>query len=228
MSSLIPSSSNLTSRKVAVIGAGAAGLVASRELGREGHEVVVYERNNRVEGTWVYDPNVESDQLGIDPSRSIVHSSLYESLRTNLPREIMGFRDYPFVSVVKNGVKKQRDPRRYPGHKEVLNYLEDFASDFQLTELIRFETEVVHVGLLLEEEEEEEGRKKWLVKSRRKSGRADGENNTSNCSSSVVDEVFDAVVVCSGHFTEPNIAEIPGTFFIFFLLLLYLLLCREI
>ncbi|OVA20189.1 Flavin monooxygenase FMO [Macleaya cordata] len=190
MSPLIPCSSNLTSRKVAVIGAGAAGLVASRELRREGHEVVVFERRDRVGGLWVYDPNVESDPLGIDPSRSIVHSSLYDSLRTNLPREIMGFRDYPFVVVKEDGIKKQRDPRRYPGHKEVLNYLEGFANDFQLIELVRFETEVVRVELV------EEG--KWVVKSRRRGGADD------------VDEVFDAVVVCSGHYTEPNIAEIPG------------------
>ncbi|OVA15147.1 Flavin monooxygenase FMO [Macleaya cordata] len=190
-SSSSSSSANLTSKKVAVIGAGVAGLVASRELRGEGHEVVVFERNNRVGRIWVYDPNVESDPLGIDPSRSIVHSSLYESLRTNLPREIMGFRDYPFVSLVEeDGIKKQRDPRRYPGHKEVLNYLEDFASDFRLTELIRFETEVVHVELV------EEGR--WVVKSR-----SIGEPDHA-------DDVFDAVVVCIGHCTEPNIAEIPG------------------
>ncbi|OVA03482.1 Flavin monooxygenase FMO [Macleaya cordata] len=191
MNPLIPS--NFTSRKVAVIGAGAAGLVAARELRREGHEAVVFERSDRVGGTWVYDPNVEPDPIGLDSSRTIVHSSLYESLRTNLPREIMGFRDYPFV-VGKDDGKKQRDPRRFPGHREVLNYLEDFVNDFQLNELIRFETEVVHVGLVLVEDE----RKKWVVKYRRRMRGGD------------VDEVFDGVVVCNGHYTKPNIAEIPG------------------
>ncbi|CAL0303568.1 unnamed protein product [Lupinus luteus] len=42
-----------SSVKVAVIGAGAAGLVAARELHRECHNVVVVEKNNRVGGTWV-------------------------------------------------------------------------------------------------------------------------------------------------------------------------------
>jgi cation diffusion facilitator CzcD-associated flavoprotein CzcO len=28
----------------------------------------------------------------------------------------------------------------------------------------------------------------------------------------LLDEVFDAVVVCNGHFTHPRIAEIPGIF----------------
>ncbi|XP_026394348.1 flavin-containing monooxygenase FMO GS-OX-like 3 isoform X2 [Papaver somniferum] len=184
----------MISRKVAVIGAGPAGLVASRELRREGHEVVVFERNNQVGGTWVYNSNVESDPLGLDPSRAIIHSSLYDSLRVNLPREVMGFSDYPFVAKVKDGT----DPRRFPHHSEVLHYFEDFANHFGLIQLIRFETEVIYVGLLEEEEELREG---WVVKSRKK-----GEVGNS----SVARDVFDAVVVCSGQYTQPNIAEIPG------------------
>ncbi|MCL7034329.1 hypothetical protein MKW94_029694 [Papaver nudicaule] len=181
----------MISRKVAVIGAGPAGLVASRELVREGHEVVVYEQNDRVGGTWVYDPNVDSDPLGLDPSRTIIHSSLYDALRVNLPREVMGFSDYPFVAQVNDG----RDPRRFPHHSEVLHYLEDFANHFGLVELIRFESEVIYVGL---SEEEEELKNSWVVRSRKK-----GEIG-------IAHDVFDAVVVCSGHYTKPNIAEIPG------------------
>ncbi|XP_026398742.1 flavin-containing monooxygenase FMO GS-OX-like 4 [Papaver somniferum] len=182
----------MISRKVAVIGAGAAGLVASRELRREGHEVVIFERSDRVGGTWVYDPNVDSDPLGLDTSRTIIHSSLYDSLRVNLPREVMGFRDYPFMAQVKDG----RDPRRFPHHSEVLHYLEDFANHFELVELIRFEAEVIYVGLL-----DEELMNGWVVKSMKK-----GEVGNS----SVAHDVFDAVVVCTGHLTHPNIAEIPG------------------
>ena len=81
-------------RRVAVIGAGAGGLAAARELRREGHRVVVFERGGSVGGTWVYTSAVESDPLGLDPARKVVHSSLYDSLRTNLPRESMGFLDY--------------------------------------------------------------------------------------------------------------------------------------
>ncbi|KAF9616712.1 hypothetical protein IFM89_031988 [Coptis chinensis] len=174
------------SQKVAVIGAGAAGLVATRELRREGHQVVVFERNNRIGGTWVYDPNTESDPLGLYPSRTIVHASLYESLRTNLPREVMGFRDYPFVAKKDD---KRRDSRRFPDHEEVLLYLEDFMSEFGISELIRLETEVVHVGLM--------GEGKWVVRSRKKDRNVAG------------DDVFNAVVVCNGHYTKPRVAEIP-------------------
>lgn len=81
------------SLKVAVIGAGTAGLVTARELQREGHRVVIFEKAAEIGGTWKYNPEIESDPLGIDPNRKIVHSSLYSSLRTNLPRHLMGFSD---------------------------------------------------------------------------------------------------------------------------------------
>lgn len=118
--------------KAAVIGAGMAGLVAARELCREGHQVVVFERANDVGGTWLYDPRIESDPLGLDPGRNIVHASMYRSLRVNLPRQLMGFSDYPFLK------KGWGDPRSFPGHEEVLRFLRGFMEDSGLIELIRF------------------------------------------------------------------------------------------
>ncbi|KAK4793788.1 hypothetical protein SAY86_011782 [Trapa natans] len=183
----------------AVIGAGSAGLVAARELRREGHSVVVYERGNQVGGIWAYAPETESDPMGCDPARTVVHSSLYSSLRTNLPRELMGFSDYPFVA----GPARSGDPRRFPGHSEVLAYLKGFAREFEIEEMVRFDTEVVKVSLLDGNGNGNgNGLIQWRVKSRKKT---DG-----ICSGDEDDEVFDAVVVCTGHHTEPQIAEIPG------------------
>ncbi|ANM58707.1 flavin containing monooxygenase FMO GS-OX-like protein [Arabidopsis thaliana] len=176
-----------TSNHVAVIGAGAAGLVAARELRREGHSVVVFERGNHIGGVWAYTPNVEPDPLSIDPTRPVIHSSLYSSLRTIIPQECMGFTDFPFSTRLENG---SRDPRRHPGHSEVLAYLRDFVREFKIEEMIRFETEVVRV------EQAGENPKKWRVKSR----------NFGDIS----DEIYDAVVVCNGHYTEPRHALIPG------------------
>ncbi|CAA0309950.1 unnamed protein product [Arabidopsis thaliana] len=176
-----------TSHHVAVIGAGAAGLVAARELRREGHSVVVFEHGNQIGGVWAYTPNVELDPLSIDPTRPVIHSSLYSSLQTIIPRECMGFTDFPFSTRLENG---SRDPRRHPGHSEVLAYLRDFAREFKIEEMIPFETEVVRV------EQAGENPKKWRVKSR----------NFGDIS----DEIYDAVVVCNGHYTEPRHALIPG------------------
>ncbi|XP_044487618.1 flavin-containing monooxygenase FMO GS-OX-like 4 isoform X2 [Mangifera indica] len=182
----LPSMSPIHSRHVAVIGAGAAGLVAARELRREGHKVVVLEKNDQIGGTWIYTNLVESDPIGIDPKRPVIHSSMYSSLRTNLPREVMGFKDFPFVSRSDGSV----DPRRYPGHAEVLKYLKEFAREFGIEEMVRFETEVVNVVLL--------DNNKWKVRSKKAY-----HNDYS-------DEIYDAVVVCNGHHTQPRIAEIPG------------------
>nr|XP_043622676.1 flavin-containing monooxygenase FMO GS-OX5-like [Erigeron canadensis] len=173
------------SLKVAVIGAGVAGLTAARELQRESHQVVVFEKSHRLGGTWVYDPRVESDPLGLDPNRDIVHGSLYKSLTTNLPRQLMSFTDFNFVE------KAYGDPRLFPGHEEVLKFLKDFATHFELNELIRLNTVVTRVEIVDSNVTEFEV-----------------ESKTNGVS---LVEVFDAVVVCNGHNTQPHLpTDIPG------------------
>lgn len=173
------------SLKVAVIGAGVAGLTAARELQRESHTVVAFEKSHRLGGLWAYDPRVESDLLGLDPNREIIHGSLYKSLITNLPRELMSFTDFKFAE------KQYGDPRMFPGNEEVLKFLEDFATHFELSKLIRFNTEVTRVEVV------DSDITKFVV-----------ESKTSGVS---LEEVFDAVVICNGRNTEPNLpTDIPG------------------
>ncbi len=181
--------------KVGVIGAGAGGLVTARELMREGHSVVVFEKSMTVGGVWVYEPEFDSELLGVKSDRKRVHSSMYASLRTNLPRELMSYVDYPFLP--RNG--RRRDGRRYPGHQEVAFYLHDFAQECELLDFIRFGVSVEHVEL---EMDRPNGEISWKVTTRRRV--VDGFEEV------VEEEVFDAVVVCSGHFSEPRIAVIPG------------------
>ncbi|XP_057868666.2 flavin-containing monooxygenase FMO GS-OX-like 8 isoform X1 [Cryptomeria japonica] len=190
-------------KKVGVIGAGAAGLVAAKELQREGFEVVVYEQNADVGGIWLYNPDIEDDPLGLEivgPNQG----TIYESLRTNLTREVMGYMDYPFL------VKEGRDPRRFPGHEEISLYLKDFARHFNLVELIRFNTKVEYVGMVGKCQE-------WVMNGERDCD-MDGDPMDervqwvvrATSSGTVEEEVFDAVVVCNGHYRQPAIAEIPG------------------
>ncbi|KAL5170015.1 Flavin-containing monooxygenase FMO GS-OX-like 3 [Glycine soja] len=172
--------------RVAVIGAGVAGLAAARSLRREGLDVVVFEKSNHLGGTWSYDPRTDSDPVGLDPNREVVHTSLYRSLRTNLPRQLMGFLDYPFPN------RNNGDPRTFPGHEEVLWFLNRFSDEFGLRGLTRFGSEVVRVELVSEKSDS------WVVESRR------------NRDSVLTREVFGAVVVCTGHFTQPRLPTIPG------------------
>ncbi|XP_028080666.1 flavin-containing monooxygenase FMO GS-OX-like 8 [Camellia sinensis] len=173
------------SKHVCVVGAGPSGLVAARELKREGHNVVVFEQNHDVGGQWLYNPNVENeDPLGRDNTLE-VHSSVYASLRLFTPREVMGYTDFPFV--VKEG--GDRDTRRFPGHKELFFYLKDFCEWFGLREMIRLNTKVEFVGMLDCNEFGKDLR--WVVRSKAKQ------------SEKVVEEVFDAVVVATGHYSKP-------------------------
>ena len=117
---------------VAVIGAGAAGLVTAHELLRAGHNVAVFEASQTVGGLWNYDPRVEDDPLGQQPSARI-RSSLYASLRVNLPRDLMAFEGYTFDSAGGGG---DRWPR-YPHHTRVLEYLRRFATDMGVSPHVR-------------------------------------------------------------------------------------------
>ena len=61
------------------------GLNAARHLASQNHLIpVVYEQSNTIGGTWVYNDKVGSDDHGIP-----IHSSMYKSLKTNLPKEVM-------------------------------------------------------------------------------------------------------------------------------------------
>ena len=165
--------------KVAVVGAGAAGLVAARELLRADHEVTVFEQSSRVGGIWVYQEASEPDPLGQTGPR--LHASMYASLRTNLPRDLMAFFDFPF-DASGGGVDEWS---RYPGHAQVLSYLEKFSETFDITRLIRFNTKVVKTVYT----------DQWKL--------------TFDTFQGEVAEKFDALTVCNGHYSEPRVPDVP-------------------
>ncbi|XP_074574498.1 flavin-containing monooxygenase FMO GS-OX-like 9 [Curcuma longa] len=170
-----------SSKHVCVVGAGPSGLVSARELLREGHSVVVLEQNHDLGGQWLY------QDAGAGAGAATVHSSVYASLRLNAPRIYMDFTDFMFAPV------EGRDTRNFPGHRELFLYLKDFARCFGLTELISFNTEVVHVGTAA-------ATGKWIVRSRDRRTE-DGE---------FMEEIFDAVVIATGHFSLPRLPKIKG------------------
>ena len=64
--------------RVAVVGAGAAGLGALRRLAAkpDKFQVVAFEQASSVGGTWVY-----TDMVGVDNDGLPIHSSMYKNLR---------------------------------------------------------------------------------------------------------------------------------------------------
>lgn len=92
-------SANETVCLQAVIGAGPAGLVAARELKREGHSVTMLEQMHEIGGVWLWNDGPVDIAIKQDHGSTAVNRScsMYASLRTNLPRELMGFSDLPFL-----------------------------------------------------------------------------------------------------------------------------------
>ncbi|XP_035663624.1 flavin-containing monooxygenase FMO GS-OX5-like [Branchiostoma floridae] len=118
--------------RVAVIGAGPAGLCAARFLSAEPERYLptVYEQTAAVGGTWVY-----TDRTGTGEHGLPVHSSMYKNLRTNLPKEAMVFQDFPYDSGLPS----------YLPHEEVLRYLEKYAKHFGLHQYIQVSFELLTV-----------------------------------------------------------------------------------
>ena len=190
---------NRCSLSVAVIGAGAAGLVAARELHREGHHVTVFEQSSGIGGIWAYSAAVESDLLGgTSKHHRRLHNSMYAGLRTNLPREVMGYSDFPFDTNYPTAGAAVVDARRFCGHAEVQSYLLAFARHFDIMKHVRLNTTVMHVTEQPPREHSIHGWS-WQVVSK------DAQTNTADQS-----EVFDAVMVCNGHYSEPRVPDFPG------------------
>lgn len=176
---------NGTAKKVAVIGAGAAGLISAKELRELGHDVVVYEQTDSIGGVWAYTDAVEDDLLGSSGSRTKVHGSMYKNLRTNLPREVMGVSDFPFDDQFPGS----KDSRQYCSHEEVYRYLDAYAKHFDIRSCVRCSSRVDSLERL------KDGWKLHVVDAHK------GNEEV---------ECVDAVVVCNGHYSEPRVPEYEG------------------
>src|SRR5262245_1269673 len=104
---------------VAVIGAGAAGLVACKALADRGVPTVCFEASDDVGGLWYF-----RNPTG--------RSAAYRSLHVNISHPWLSFRDHPFPE----------DLPDFPHHTHVHTYLRDYAETFDLRRQIRFETAV--------------------------------------------------------------------------------------
>jgi NADPH-dependent 2,4-dienoyl-CoA reductase/sulfur reductase-like enzyme len=108
--------------RVCVIGAGGAGLAAMRALARRGLPFVGFERGSETGGNWRYANDNEA-------------SAAYPSLRCNVSRRRMQFREYPMPASYGD----------YPHHSAMAAYLDAYADAYGLRRHIRFATPVERV-----------------------------------------------------------------------------------
>jgi thioredoxin reductase len=109
-------------KRVAILGAGAAGICQAKYLLAEGVDVVLYEMGSFVGGQWVY----ENDS-GKSPA--------YKTLHINSPKSLTRFEDYPFPESC----------QMFPSHEDMAEYLESYARHFGVYDRIRFKSEVSSV-----------------------------------------------------------------------------------
>ncbi|XP_023292580.2 flavin-containing monooxygenase FMO GS-OX3-like [Lucilia cuprina] len=163
--------------RVCVIGAGTAGLSAVKHSLEHHMEVVCYEREEQVGGTWVYrDTDDVTKQYDEE-----VHSSMYEGLRTNIPKEVMGYSDFPYP---------QKFDLSFITSANVLEYLNLYADHFKLRHHIKLQHEVIRVRPRSNQE--------WEVLV------LNHKTNTLN------KQHYDRIFVCNGHFKKPQYPDIPG------------------
>ncbi|CAD5110826.1 DgyrCDS189 [Dimorphilus gyrociliatus] len=133
-------------KKLAVIGAGAGGLAVLQVFSKhlEIFELTCFEQSDKVGGTWNY-----TEKVGLNDLGRPLHSSMYRNMKTNLPKEVMAFQDYPFPPHLSSFLR----------HSDVASYLSDYAEFHQLKKYIKFHSFVKSVG------KEDDGRIKivWEV-----------------------------------------------------------------
>jgi cation diffusion facilitator CzcD-associated flavoprotein CzcO len=164
-------------------------------------QIDVFEQRSSVGGAWNYSPSSCKRDVSItvphlDPNEpvekptwvdrpdgmreAVFVSPVYDLLETNIPKELMRYAEKPFPP----------QTQLFPKHHTVKQYLEDYAEEVKNT--VQFETQVVDVQL------KDPSSSTWVV-------------TTKNLRTSVAQaDVYDAVVVASGHFTVPYLPDIPG------------------
>lgn len=168
--------------RIAIVGGGVAGLVTARHIMSrlDTYSLMLFEQTDHIGGTWVY-----TDETHLDKHGLLIHSSMYKNLRTNIPKEVMQIPDFPY--------QNQEGPS-FVHHSVIREYLLDYAKHFNLYPYIKFNTLVKHV----EPEILKNGQTLWIVTYE------DLESKVETT------KIFDAVVLCNGHYTVGHIPHIPG------------------
>jgi trimethylamine monooxygenase len=174
------------SKRVAIIGAGPSGLAqlrafkSAQEEGIEVPEVVCFEKQDNWGGLWNY-----TWRTGLDTNGEAVHSGMYRYLWSNGPKECLEFADYYFEEHFGHPIAS------FPPREVLFDYIQGRVIKANVRDKIRFNTAVRNVDYSDKNEV-------FTVTS----------HNLEN--DSISKEVFDYVIVASGHFSTPNMPNYEG------------------
>ncbi len=121
----------ITRKNVCVIGAGASGLVAIKELVEMGHSVVCYEKTDKLGGIFV--ERFTEDRKWKDLQHG---NSVYPDLHLTVSLHRMAFSDFPPGSV----------QRVHPTSADYCQYLRDYCQHFSLLPFIKYNHKIINVS----------------------------------------------------------------------------------
>ena len=103
-------------KRICIIGAGPSGITAAKNCMQAGLDFVVFEKNDKVGGNWVF-----NSKTG--------HSSVYENTHLISSKSWSEFEDYPMPD----------DYPDYPNHIQLQQYFEGYAKHFGIYSKIKFD-----------------------------------------------------------------------------------------
>lgn len=177
---------NLQNKRIGIIGAGPSGLAqirafeALKDKGETIPEIVCFEKQSNWGGMWNY-----SWRTGVGKYGEPMHGSMYKYLWSNGPKECLEFSDYSFDEHFKKPISS------YPPRPVLFDYIEGRIKISNAREYIRFDTTVRWVSY------DEETKKFTVILDDLKINKT-------------YSEVFDWLVVASGHFSTPNMPYFKG------------------
>jgi len=103
-------------KRICIIGAGPSGITAAKNCMQAGLDFVVFEKNDKVGGNWVF-----NSKTG--------HSSVYENTHLISSKSWSEFEDYPMPDIYPD----------YPNHIQLQQYFEGYAKHFGIYSKIKFD-----------------------------------------------------------------------------------------
>ncbi|XP_065051237.1 trimethylamine monooxygenase-like isoform X2 [Rhopilema esculentum] len=178
----------MAGKRICLIGAGPSGMSVLyqaeklRKEGRDVPEIVCYEKQSNWGGLWNY-----TWRTGLDEYGEPVHSSMYRHLWSNGPKEALELPDYTFEDHYGKPIAS------FPSREVLFDYLKGrWKKEESLRKCILFNHVVRNVDY------------------------NDSTDNFTVVAKNLKEdkllppEVYDYVVVASGHFSTPNVPSFPG------------------
>lgn len=172
--------------RIGIIGAGPSGLAqlrafeAARKQGIDIPEIVCFEKQATWGGMWNY-----TWRTGLGKYGEPIHGSMYRYLWSNGPKECLEFADYSFLEHFKKPISS------YPPRPVLFDYIQGRIQKSDARKFIRFNTAARWVSF-------DEATQQFTVVL------DDLANDTT------YEEVFDYLVVATGHFSVPNMPFFEG------------------